>query len=736
MANRYWVGGTNTWNATAGTKWSTTSGGAGGAAVPTADDDVFFDGASGAVTITLGSARVCRSLNCTGFTGTFQHGGTLTIGTTTAPPGGIALKLVSGMTYSGGNPFTFVSTNASTHTIDFGGKSPTSVTINGAGATYQLASNMVITGTFTLTAGVFDANGYNVTAAAFSSSNSNARTLTMGSGLWTLTGTGTVWTTATLTNLTLNPGSQAVQFTDGSATSRTIQIGAVTSSQAFAVAITAGSGSVTFSTNSRMKALNFTGFSGSVASNAFSVTGNLTMSSTMTFASATTNLTMEPDGARVLTQNGAVVQRPIIIDGTGSVTLGSALTLGAGRLLSVVAGTFDTAGYAVTVGRFASTGSGVRTVDFDTSIVTLDDSSASIVLQISGSNLTLTLSPTPIAITANTASTRTISLDGALLTNIDVDVTAGTGIISLTGANNPTVRHLDFTGSSVSINASFFRVIGDLTLAPAVTLSSGQQINMAATSGTKTLTTAGATIVGTIYFGLGVSSSATFLLADDINGGNSQSSLIIDSGTVDDGDHDISIGTIGNASGTPGFEWRLGSGTYTVVQFNFFDGTLDVDPGFALVLAPLGDTAYRSFDSIARIPSVVVEPNAVNPLAVYFTTGGEVDYFEVPAPVQLIGYPGCHLIVRDLVFVNPDQPITVSILDDSNSGTINEWTIELEAGVIETQDVTIATAIGASHLTGGGTWFAGPDGGGAEATTPPSTGWRFTSRPPNMLTAV
>lgn len=42
MANRYWVGGNANWDATAGTKWATTSGGAGGAAVPTAADDVFW----------------------------------------------------------------------------------------------------------------------------------------------------------------------------------------------------------------------------------------------------------------------------------------------------------------------------------------------------------------------------------------------------------------------------------------------------------------------------------------------------------------------------------------------------------------------------------------------------------------------------------------------------------------------------------------------------------------------
>jgi len=47
MADRYWVGGTNNWNGTAGTKWALTSGGAGGQAEPTSADDVYFDAAPG-----------------------------------------------------------------------------------------------------------------------------------------------------------------------------------------------------------------------------------------------------------------------------------------------------------------------------------------------------------------------------------------------------------------------------------------------------------------------------------------------------------------------------------------------------------------------------------------------------------------------------------------------------------------------------------------------------------------
>ena len=66
MADRYWVGGTATWDGTAGTKWSTTSGGAGGASVPTSSDDVYFDQNSnvgtGAFTVTISSSRVCRNI--------------------------------------------------------------------------------------------------------------------------------------------------------------------------------------------------------------------------------------------------------------------------------------------------------------------------------------------------------------------------------------------------------------------------------------------------------------------------------------------------------------------------------------------------------------------------------------------------------------------------------------------------------------------------------------------------
>jgi hypothetical protein len=139
MANRYWVGGTANWDATAGTKWATTSGGAGGAAVPTAADDVYLDAASGAVTVTItGVDAVCRSIDCTGFTGTITHsvGRAWSIGDGTAGAGSIALKFDAGMTYSPAHVTSviyFVSTSATTQTIDFAGKTTSSVAFITAG---------------------------------------------------------------------------------------------------------------------------------------------------------------------------------------------------------------------------------------------------------------------------------------------------------------------------------------------------------------------------------------------------------------------------------------------------------------------------------------------------------------------------------------------------------------------------------------------------------------------------
>lgn len=200
MADRYWVGGTANWDGTALLKWSTTSGGLGGASVPTTADDVFFTSLStGTCTIAAGNTGA-KSINCTGFTGTIAGSAAITVA------GGVTL--VSAMTYTHSGTMTFTGTG----TLTTAGKNFSAITVDGVGITVTLGDALNTTWAFILTQGTFNANIYSVTALRFSSDNSNTRNLTMGSGLWTLSGaglsTGTApWNTSATSNLTFNKGT-------------------------------------------------------------------------------------------------------------------------------------------------------------------------------------------------------------------------------------------------------------------------------------------------------------------------------------------------------------------------------------------------------------------------------------------------------------------------------------------------------------------------------------------------
>lgn len=189
--------------------------------------DVKTSGSSGIVIGTTATDIVALTgnygnIDLTGFTNTLANTARTTYGTFIIP--------ASGGTFTGGtSATTFGSTSSQTftsngRTIDF------PLTVNGVGGslTIQDALTLGSTRTLTLTAGTFNANNYNVTIGAFSSSNSNTRTLTMGSGLWSLASTGTVWNTATTTNLTFNKDTANIILTDTTTSSRSFSGGGLT----------------------------------------------------------------------------------------------------------------------------------------------------------------------------------------------------------------------------------------------------------------------------------------------------------------------------------------------------------------------------------------------------------------------------------------------------------------------------------------------------------------------------
>jgi hypothetical protein len=70
MADRYWVG-SGSWSSTNTTNWSTSSGGSGGASVPTSADNVFFTGSSGTCNNSIGYVAQCLTISFSSFANSF-----------------------------------------------------------------------------------------------------------------------------------------------------------------------------------------------------------------------------------------------------------------------------------------------------------------------------------------------------------------------------------------------------------------------------------------------------------------------------------------------------------------------------------------------------------------------------------------------------------------------------------------------------------------------------------------
>lgn len=222
MASRYWVGGTADWDTTAGSKWALTSGGAGGQAVPTAADNVFFDANSGSVTCTITGSQTCLNLDCTGFIGTF---------TGTSTP---VLTISGNMVLSGGmigaSTPTYVFNSTTTgNTLNTFGRILGSITFNGVGGEWSLldAITLLSASTLNVASGNFNANNFNVTTGRFASNSGSTRTVTMGSGLWTLLGVSAVWDVIS-TGLTFNKNTANITLTSTAASSRTFTGGGLT----------------------------------------------------------------------------------------------------------------------------------------------------------------------------------------------------------------------------------------------------------------------------------------------------------------------------------------------------------------------------------------------------------------------------------------------------------------------------------------------------------------------------
>ncbi len=267
---------------------------------------ISFTNTTGTTTITTNGITVNNNFNRNGTGGTTQlldafiqgsaRSFTMTAGT---------IDLNSYSTVFG--VFTVVT---GTHSFINGSITCASVTHTSGDLTVSSTNTVTATGTYTLTAGTITLGDNSVLSiGAFSSSNSGTRSISYGVGAeLRITGTGTVWNTATTTNFS-DSGTSYVTFTNATAGTRTITTGTMTAAQAQNFYIQAGTGSLTLTTGGFINNLDFTGFSGTYAQAATSVTlfGNLVFSSSMTSTTTTGELRFTPASSATVTTNGHVL---------------------------------------------------------------------------------------------------------------------------------------------------------------------------------------------------------------------------------------------------------------------------------------------------------------------------------------------------------------------------------------------------------------------------------------------
>jgi hypothetical protein len=439
MADRYWILGTGTWDSTSTTNWSTSSGGAGGASVPTASDNVFFDANSNvlatAFTVTMANTpRVCNDFTAAGLDGVMTLAGT-SIGLTVS--GSLTFQATNfTCTYTGATTFNATTTGktVTTNGVAFGGNCD----FDGAGGAWTLGSALTTSNSTSLVRGTLNLSSYTLSTGTFQSNYSNTRTIAFGTGNITCTGTG-IFTFYILitTNLTTT-GTQVVNITSVGSTSITVRNGALSEANSISYNFTGGTYALTFLATASHTARNvdFTGYAGTWnATSTGVVYGNFKLSSGMTLtASANAMRFGATSGTKQITTNAKTINFPLTFDGVGGTfQLQDALTMGSTRTATLTNGTLDLFGKTLTVGTAFTTGTGTKNLTFNGGTLVCPDPNTTSFNNASPTGFTTTAGTGTGAISMTAATAKTF-VGGGSTFNCTLNQ-GGAGALTISGSN-------------------------------------------------------------------------------------------------------------------------------------------------------------------------------------------------------------------------------------------------------------------------------------------------------------
>jgi hypothetical protein len=188
MATRYWVGGPGIWDTSTTTNWSATSGGSGGASVPTFADTVIINTSSGTDYISCFDG-VCNVLSVTATQAIFLSGFLTTYNNVTFPSGGLFSASSLNLT------MTSVSGNV---TLRQNGKTLNSFTSSSNGFLILSGSGLTVTEGINVTKNTFYTSGFIITCGFFYQTYSGtpitidfqSSTVTVNNGNFDIGGTG------------------------------------------------------------------------------------------------------------------------------------------------------------------------------------------------------------------------------------------------------------------------------------------------------------------------------------------------------------------------------------------------------------------------------------------------------------------------------------------------------------------------------------------------------------------
>ncbi len=517
MANRYWVGGTGNWNTLNTTNWSATSGGSGGASVPTSVDDVFFDANSGTGTVTISANNGAKSVNCTGFTGTWA--------------GTSALNVGGSFTYGAGMTITWTGQLSiiGTGTLTSNGKSRGgTTTINAPGETVTLGDAFATSSTFTVNAGTFDTAGYSVTARIFSSVGTSTRTVELRSSTisvgplaaqFNLAATGLTFN-ATSSTVNLVPGS-TVTFNGGNQTFGTVVIGAATNTSTVTIQGSNTFGTLT-STRTVAYPITFTAGSTQTFTN-FNVSGSAGALVTIG-SSSTTQVTLQKPSAWNVGANSVdggnntglsftgtnpnylSISRitGVVIGGNATATVtGAEATASAGTVTATATGGNVDATATVTGTQVASQAASVQGLGGATGqVLGSEATSAPGTSSASGQANTAT-GGAQAAASAGTVVA--IGTGSAVASVTGADATTSAGVVAVSGTGLVTVTGTEATASvgtviALGTGAAVAGVAGAQASTTAGTAAASGQANITATGTQVTITTGvvGITLTATV----------------------------------------------------------------------------------------------------------------------------------------------------------------------------------------------------------------------------------------------